>query len=141
MSFLAFTFLTKLQLLCFYTLSMFLAMSSSMPLGIYGTFNFMIVFQVEQNILMHSFHMLGASRNFWYFNFMIVFQEQKPIFRAFWGRVKDLPSVRYHIVRGTLDAVGIKDHQQGHSNALYGMIKVDDCKLCPPSRSQDRLMS
>nr|QVV25504.1 ribosomal protein S12 [Quercus serrata var. brevipetiolata] len=28
------------------------------------------------------------------------------------GRVKDLPGVRYHIVRGTLDAVGVKDRQQ-----------------------------
>eukprot|EP00879_Flechtneria_rotunda_P000016 GHRR01000025.1.p1 GENE.GHRR01000025.1~~GHRR01000025.1.p1 ORF type:complete len:326 (+),score=-70.82 GHRR01000025.1:38-1015(+) len=30
-----------------------------MPLGISGTFNFMIVFQAEHNILMHPFHMLG----------------------------------------------------------------------------------
>ncbi|WJZ99831.1 hypothetical protein VitviT2T_018246, partial [Vitis vinifera] len=35
-----------------------------------------------------------------------------------WGRVKDLPGVRYHIVRGTLDVVGVKDHQQGRSSAL-----------------------
>nr|YP_010500717.1 ribosomal protein S12 [Centaurea cyanus]YP_010500761.1 ribosomal protein S12 [Centaurea cyanus]APD83362.1 ribosomal protein S12 [Carthamus tinctorius]AZQ08518.1 ribosomal protein S12 [Arctium lappa]APD83401.1 ribosomal protein S12 [Carthamus tinctorius]AZQ08558.1 ribosomal protein S12 [Arctium lappa]UXB56090.1 ribosomal protein S12 [Centaurea cyanus] len=34
------------------------------------------------------------------------------------GRVKDLPGVRYHIVRGTLDAVGVKDRQQGRSSAL-----------------------
>ncbi|MFS7903583.1 putative ribosomal protein S12/S23 [Helianthus anomalus] len=34
------------------------------------------------------------------------------------GRVKDLPGVRYHIVRGTLDAVGVKDHQLGRSSAL-----------------------
>ncbi|KAK7295983.1 hypothetical protein VNO77_49583 [Canavalia gladiata] len=33
------------------------------------------------------------------------------------GRVKDLPGVRYHIVRGTLDAVGVKDRQQGRSSA------------------------
>ncbi|KAJ7552824.1 hypothetical protein O6H91_06G071600 [Diphasiastrum complanatum] len=32
--------------------------SDGMPLGIYGTFNFMIVFQVKQNILMHPFQML-----------------------------------------------------------------------------------
>lgn len=31
-----------------------------MPLGISVTFNFMIVFQVEYNILMHPFHMLGV---------------------------------------------------------------------------------
>ena len=34
------------------------------------------------------------------------------------GRVKDLPSVRYHIVRGTLDAAGVKDRKQGRSK--YG---------------------
>nr|YP_010007018.1 ribosomal protein S12 [Passiflora haematostigma]QNR05785.1 ribosomal protein S12 [Passiflora haematostigma] len=31
------------------------------------------------------------------------------------GRVQDLPGVRYHIVRGTLDAVGVKNRQQGRS--------------------------
>nr|YP_009166249.1 ribosomal protein S12 [Piper kadsura]YP_009538995.1 ribosomal protein S12 [Saruma henryi]YP_009633068.1 ribosomal protein S12 [Piper laetispicum]YP_009746253.1 ribosomal protein S12 [Pontederia crassipes]YP_010327477.1 ribosomal protein S12 [Piper bambusifolium]UFK62968.1 ribosomal protein S12 [Piper sarmentosum]AKZ89405.1 ribosomal protein S12 [Piper kadsura]AVP32447.1 ribosomal protein S12 [Saruma henryi]QBS47926.1 ribosomal protein S12 [Piper laetispicum]QIH96462.1 ribosomal protein len=38
------------------------------------------------------------------------------------GRVKDLPGVRYHIVRGTLDAVGVKDRQQGRS-LQYGVKK------------------
>nr|QYB22092.1 ribosomal protein S12 [Phyllocladus trichomanoides]BBF91107.1 ribosomal protein S12 [Phyllocladus aspleniifolius] len=37
------------------------------------------------------------------------------------GRVKDLPGVRYHIVRGTLDAVPVKDRQQGRSK--YGVKK------------------
>nr|YP_009268355.1 ribosomal protein S12 [Tsuga chinensis]YP_009568720.1 ribosomal protein S12 [Tsuga diversifolia]YP_009568791.1 ribosomal protein S12 [Tsuga sieboldii]YP_010325970.1 ribosomal protein S12 [Tsuga chinensis var. tchekiangensis]YP_010938323.1 ribosomal protein S12 [Tsuga forrestii]YP_010939154.1 ribosomal protein S12 [Tsuga dumosa]AKJ25243.1 ribosomal protein S12 [Abies koreana]QHZ32059.1 ribosomal protein S12 [Nothotsuga longibracteata]QBB88730.1 ribosomal protein S12 [Tsuga diversifolia]Q len=37
------------------------------------------------------------------------------------GRVKDLPGVRYHIVRGTLDAAGVKDRQQGRSQ--YGVKK------------------
>nr|YP_009439957.1 ribosomal protein S12 [Gynostemma pentagynum]YP_009440002.1 ribosomal protein S12 [Gynostemma pentagynum]ATG86799.1 ribosomal protein S12 [Gynostemma pentagynum]ATG86800.1 ribosomal protein S12 [Gynostemma pentagynum] len=37
------------------------------------------------------------------------------------GRVKDLPGVRYHIIRGTLDAVGVKDRQQGRSQ--YGVKK------------------
>nr|WVH39588.1 ribosomal protein S12 [Cleistocactus hyalacanthus] len=32
------------------------------------------------------------------------------------GRVKDLPGVKYHIVRGTRDAAGVKDRQQGRSN-------------------------
>jgi photosystem II P680 reaction center D1 protein len=32
--------------------------SDGMPLGVSGTFNFMIVFQAEHNILMHPFHML-----------------------------------------------------------------------------------
>ena len=34
------------------------------------------------------------------------------------GRVKDLPGVRYHVVRGTLDAVGVQDRKQGRSK--YG---------------------
>jgi small subunit ribosomal protein S12 len=34
------------------------------------------------------------------------------------GRVKDLPGVRYHIVRGTLDTVGVQDRRQGRSQ--YG---------------------
>lgn len=37
------------------------------------------------------------------------------------GRVKDLPGVRYHIVRGTLDAAGVKDRNQGRSK--YGVKK------------------
>nr|QFQ51595.1 ribosomal protein S12 [Leucobryum juniperoideum] len=40
------------------------------------------------------------------------------------GRVKDLPGVRYHIVRGTLDAIGVKDRQQGRSSALYIVIQI-----------------
>jgi hypothetical protein len=35
--------------------------SDGMPLGISGTFNFMIVLQAEHNILMHPFHMLGVA--------------------------------------------------------------------------------
>ena len=34
------------------------------------------------------------------------------------GRVKDLPGVRYHIVRGTLDSVGVSSRRQGRSK--YG---------------------
>ena len=34
------------------------------------------------------------------------------------GRVKDLPGVRYHIVRGSLDTQGVKDRKQGRSK--YG---------------------
>jgi small subunit ribosomal protein S12 len=35
------------------------------------------------------------------------------------GRVKDLPGVRYHIVRGTLDTQGVKERKQGRSK--YGV--------------------
>jgi small subunit ribosomal protein S12 len=34
------------------------------------------------------------------------------------GRVKDLPGVRYHIIRGTLDTQGVQDRKQGRSK--YG---------------------
>jgi small subunit ribosomal protein S12 len=34
------------------------------------------------------------------------------------GRVKDLPGVRYHIIRGTLDTSGVQDRKQGRSK--YG---------------------
>jgi small subunit ribosomal protein S12 len=34
------------------------------------------------------------------------------------GRVKDLPSVKYHIIRGTLDAAGVRDRRQSRSK--YG---------------------
>ncbi len=37
------------------------------------------------------------------------------------GRVKDLPGVRYHIVRGTLDATGVAERSQGRSK--YGTKK------------------
>ena len=34
------------------------------------------------------------------------------------GRVKDLPGVRYHIIRGSLDTAGVQDRNQGRSK--YG---------------------
>lgn len=37
------------------------------------------------------------------------------------GRVKDLPGVRYHIVRGSLDTAGVTDRKQGRSK--YGTKK------------------
>jgi len=37
------------------------------------------------------------------------------------GRVKDLPGVRYHIIRGTLDASGVNNRKQGRSK--YGTKK------------------
>lgn len=38
------------------------------------------------------------------------------------GRVKDLPGVRYHIVRGTLDTAGVKDRVKSRSK--YGVKKA-----------------
>ena len=34
------------------------------------------------------------------------------------GKVRDLPAVKYHIIRGTLDAAGVRDRRQGRSK--YG---------------------
>ena len=38
------------------------------------------------------------------------------------GRVKDLPGVRYHIIRGSLDTAGVSDSKQGRSK--YGAKKA-----------------
>jgi len=40
------------------------------------------------------------------------------------GRVKDLPGVRYHIIRGTLDAAGVNDRRQSRSK--YGAKRPKD---------------
>ncbi len=40
------------------------------------------------------------------------------------GRVKDLPGVRYHIIRGVLDAAGVEGRKQGRS--LYGAKRPKD---------------
>jgi small subunit ribosomal protein S12 len=37
------------------------------------------------------------------------------------GRIKDLPGVRYHILRGTLDTSGVDERKQGRSK--YGTKK------------------
>jgi small subunit ribosomal protein S12 len=42
------------------------------------------------------------------------------------GRVKDLPGVRYHIIRGTLDTQGVKDRKKGRS--LYGVKSAKNQK-------------
>ena len=42
------------------------------------------------------------------------------------GRVKDLPGVRYHIIRGTLDAAGVNSRRQ--SRSLYGAKRPKEGK-------------
>ena len=42
------------------------------------------------------------------------------------GRVKDLPGVRYHVIRGTLDAAGVAARRQ--SRSLYGAKRPKDAK-------------
>lgn len=44
------------------------------------------------------------------------------------GRVKDLPGVRYHIVRGPLDATGVADRRQGRSKYGAKRPKAGDKK-------------
>ena len=48
------------------------------------------------------------------------------------GRVKDLPGVRYHIVRGTLDTSGVSDRRQGRSK--YGAKPVSYTHLTLPTK-------
>ena len=47
------------------------------------------------------------------------------------GRIKDLPGVRYHIIRGTLDAQGVKDRKQGRSK--YGAKKDGQVAVGAPA--------
>lgn len=44
--------------------------------------------------------------------------QEHPVVLIRGGRVKDLPGVRYHIIRGTMDCAGVKDRKQGRSR--YG---------------------
>ena len=45
------------------------------------------------------------------------------------GRVKDLPGVRYHLIRGALDASGVEGRKQGRS--LYGTKRPKETKGAP----------
>ncbi|MBI3591860.1 MAG: 30S ribosomal protein S12 [Candidatus Melainabacteria bacterium] len=47
------------------------------------------------------------------------------------GRVKDLPGVRYHIIRGTLDTQGVKDRKQSRSK--YGAKKDGKVAIGAPA--------
>jgi small subunit ribosomal protein S12 len=47
--------------------------------------------------------------------------QEHSVFLVRGGRIKDLPGVRYHIVRGTLDTLGVDDRKQGRSK--YGSKK------------------
>ena len=47
------------------------------------------------------------------------------------GRVKDLPGVRYHVIRGTLDTQGVGDRRQRRSKYGTKRPKEGECKRCP----------
>jgi small subunit ribosomal protein S12 len=52
------------------------------------------------------------------------------------GRVKDLPGVRYHIIRGALDAAGVADRKQSRSK--YGMKRPKDVKAAAGAGSREK---
>jgi small subunit ribosomal protein S12 len=45
------------------------------------------------------------------------------------GRVKDLPGVRYHVVRGVLDAAGVSDRKRGRSKYGAKRPKAKDLEI------------
>ena len=49
------------------------------------------------------------------------------------GRVKDLPGVRYHVVRGTLDSVGVANRKQGRSK--YGAKRPKEGAAAPAKKA------
>ena len=54
------------------------------------------------------------------------------------GRVKDLPGVRYHIIRGSLDAQGVKDRKQGRSKygaKIEGQVAVGAGASAAPAKA------
>ncbi|MGB8706918.1 MAG: hypothetical protein WCD72_03075, partial [Dehalococcoidia bacterium] len=51
------------------------------------------------------------------------------------GRVKDLPGVRYHIVRGALDTGGVENRQQGRSK--YGAKRGKAVKIAGVPSGED----
>ena len=50
------------------------------------------------------------------------------------GRVKDLPGVRYHIIRGALDTAGVKDRMQGRSK--YGQKRPKAGAAAAPAKKK-----
>jgi small subunit ribosomal protein S12 len=50
------------------------------------------------------------------------------------GRVKDLPGVRYHVIRGTLDSVGVADRRQGRSK--YGAKRPKGGAAAAPGKKK-----
>lgn len=52
------------------------------------------------------------------------------------GRVKDLPGVRYHLVRGTLDAAGVAGRGQGRSK--YGTKRPKPGQAAAPAKGKKK---
>jgi len=54
------------------------------------------------------------------------------------GRVKDLPGVRYHVIRGTLDAVGVDGRRQGRSKYGTKRPKAQDAGAAATGKAGKR---
>ena len=54
------------------------------------------------------------------------------------GRVKDLPGVRYHILRGVLDTQGVKDRKQRRSKYGAKRPKYEETADVPSSRRAEK---
>ena len=81
--------------------------SDGMPLGISGTFNYMLVFQAEHNILMHPFHMLGVAGVF-----------GGSLFSAMHGSL-----VTSSLVRETTETVSLnKGYKFGQEEETYNIV-------------------
>jgi small subunit ribosomal protein S12 len=52
------------------------------------------------------------------------------------GRVKDLPGVRYHVVRGTLDTAGVANRKQGRSK--YGAKRPKGGAAAAPAKGKKK---
>ena len=55
------------------------------------------------------------------------------------GRVKDLPGVRYHIVRGTLDTAGVAGRTQRRLNMVRSVLKQDKLQLLQKEKERSKL--
>ena len=53
------------------------------------------------------------------------------------GRVKDLPGVRYHIIRGSLDTAGVQDRGQGRSSTVRRKLKRRRSNETVPALSRE----
>ena len=57
------------------------------------------------------------------------------------GRVKDLPGVRYHIIRGVLDTQGVKDRKQAPFALRRQASEVRRAHRCPAAAAQNAAKS
>ncbi len=66
------------------------------------------------------------------FQVLVITSKNTLLFLIRGGRVKDLPGVRYHTVRGTLDAQGVANRKQSRSK--YGAKRVASGAAAPAAK-------